>query len=168
LVPRAPSEGDVDAIFEYASDPEVTAFMDWRRLSEPGEVLAFLSRTEEGWASGADFTWAITERGVDRVIGAVSIRARACEADFGYVLNRRFWNRGMTTEAAAAVTAWALSTRRLPRIWATCDAQNARSIRVLEKLGLEREGLVPGGMVRPNLSAAPREAYLYGRQAPAA
>ncbi len=161
LLLRAPAKRDIDAIFEYASDFEVTALMDWRRLSEPGEVLAFLSRTEAEWSSGAGFTWAITEKGADQVIGAISIRPRDSEADFGYVLNRRFWNRGITTEAATAVTQWALSVRGLSRIWATCDAENARSIRVLEKLGLEREGLLPGGIIRPNLSTTPREAYLY-------
>lgn len=163
LLLRAPTEKDVDAIFEYASDAEVTAFMDWRRHCAREEVLAYLSRTQAAWSSGTEFSWAITEKGEDRVIGGISIRIRSSDADFGYVLNRRFWNRGITTEAATAVTAWAMATRRLPRIWATCDAENFRSARVLEKLGLRREGFVPGGMIRPNLSPNPRDAYLYGK-----
>lgn len=164
LLLRAPTERDIDAIFEYASDVDVTAFMDWRRLSERREVLAFLSRTETGWTSGTEFMWAITEKGADQVIGGISIRPRDSEADFGYVLNRRHWNRGIATEAATAVTDWAMSTRGLSRIWATCDTENVRSIRVLEKLGLKREGLVPGGIIRPNLSTSPREAYMHGKE----
>jgi uncharacterized protein YggU (UPF0235/DUF167 family) len=34
-------------------------------------------------------------------------------------------------------------------------------MRVLEKLGLKREGLVPGGVVRPNLSETPSDTYIY-------
>lgn len=160
---RPPSEADVDAIFEYASDVDVTRLMDWRRLAERDEVLSFLSRTQSEWSSGTEFMWVITEKAVDAVLGGISIRPRETDADFGYVLNRRFWDRGITTEAASAVTQWALSTRRLARIWATCDAENSRSMRVLEKLGLMRERLVPGGIIRPNLSALPRESYLYCR-----
>lgn len=162
---RAPTESDIDAIFEYASDAEVTRFMDWRRLERRDEVRDFLTRMKSEWEAGTEFMWVITEKGADRVIGGISIRPRASDADFGYVLGRRFWNRGIATEAATAVTWWAISRRGLPRIWATCDVENTGSARVLEKLGLKREGLVPGGAVRPNLSAVPRDTYRYGRGA---
>lgn len=166
LLLRAPTEADIGAIFEYACDPEVTEFMDWQRRTHRDEVHDFLSRTEAGWANGTEFLWVITRKGVDTVIGGISVRVREAEGDFGYVLNRRYWGRGFTTEAAGAVTGWALEVRKLPRLWATCDAENIRSIRVLEKLGLKREGLVPGGIVRPNLSNTPRDAYLYGTGSP--
>ena len=160
---RPPTEADIDAIFEYASDADVTRFMDWRRLEKRDEVYDFLSRTEREWSDGTEFMWVITEKGVDTVIGGISIRPRETDADFGYVLGRRFWNRGIATEAATVVTWWALSTRGLPRIWATCDVENSGSMRVLEKVGLVREGLVPGGVVRPNLSTITRDTYLYSR-----
>ncbi|MGH9577489.1 MAG: GNAT family N-acetyltransferase, partial [Terriglobales bacterium] len=145
--------------------PEVTEFMVWPRLTREDEVREFLARRERDWASGSEYMWAITEPGVDVVIGGISGRPRTSDADFGYVFDRRYWNRGLATEAAAAVTSWLFSRPGVRRVWATCDVENARSIRVLEKLGLAREGLVPGGVVRPNLSSQPRDTYLYGRGA---
>jgi ribosomal-protein-alanine N-acetyltransferase len=160
---RAPREADIEAIFEYGSDPGVSFLMDWRRLADRSEAGGFLSRCLESWHSGTEFTWVITELGPDVVIGATSLRLRDADADFGYVLNQRYWGRGFATEAAAAVVSWAVSVRRIPRIWATCDVENHRSMRVLEKVGLRREGLVPGGMLRPNISEQPRDSYLYGK-----
>jgi ribosomal-protein-alanine N-acetyltransferase len=160
---RAPVEADIDAIFEYGSDPNVSFLMDWRCLSHRREAQDFLSRSLDSWQSGTEFTWVVAELGPDVVIGATSLRVRDTEADFGYVLNQRYWARGFATEAAAAVVSWVISVRGIPRIWATCDAENHRSMRVLEKLGLRREGLVSGGTIRPNISQQARSSYLYGK-----
>lgn len=157
---RAPAPSDVPDIFAYAADPEVTRFMDWARLTREVEVGDFLRSAAASWEDGSEYTWVITERGVDRVIGAASIRPRRRDADFGYVIHRPFWSRGFATEAATALVAWA-KAEGLPRIWATCDVENRRSARVLEKLGLGCEGLVPGGALRPNLSGLPRDTLRY-------
>jgi [ribosomal protein S5]-alanine N-acetyltransferase len=159
---RPPVESDIDAIFEYASDAAVTELMDWRRLTGRDEVADFLARTAEGWRSGAEFTWVITEREASFVIGATSIRVRGADADFGYVLNRRYWGRGIAVEAASPIVSWATSVLATPRLWATCDTENHRSARVLEKLGLVREGLGQG-IVRPNISDEPRTSFVYAR-----
>ena len=160
---RPPRPSDVDAIFEYASDPEVTRYMDWKSLSRPAEAEVFRARTARSWERGDEFTWIITKPGDDRAIGGISLGARDEDADFGYVLNRREWGRGYGTEAARAIVDWACGKRAVPRIWATCDVENVRSIRVIEKAGLKREGLVPGGMIRPNISAEPRAAFIFAK-----
>src|SRR5829696_5427681 len=127
---RSPVDTDIDAVFEYASDPLVTRYMDWARLSVPKEVEQFFVRTTERWESGTEFTWVLTPSDSDAVIGAISLRPRIADADFGYVLNRHHWSKGFASEAGAAVTSWALQVRRIPRLWATCDVENARSARV--------------------------------------
>lgn len=160
---RPPVESDIDAIFEYGSDAAVTALMDWRRLVDRREVKDFLARTQASWRAGTEFTWVITELAPDIVIGGISLRPRESDADFGYVLNQRHWGRGYATEAAQAIVSWATSVRGIPRVWATCDVENHRSIRVLTKLGLTHEGHVEGGTVRPNISESPRPSYVYGR-----
>ncbi|MFC1957403.1 GNAT family N-acetyltransferase [Chloroflexota bacterium] len=44
------------------------------------------------------------------------------------------------TEAARAVMNWAFQTYSFNRMFAYCDPRNVGSRRVLEKLGMEREG----------------------------
>ena len=60
----------------------------------------------------------------------------------GYVLARNYWSRGYPTEAAKVVFEWAAGLEGVYRIWATCDIENAASVRVLEKIGMSREGIL--------------------------
>jgi ribosomal-protein-alanine N-acetyltransferase len=160
---RQATDADIDDVFAYASDPEVTPYLVWKRLTEPAQVATFLARCRERWESGVEHTWFITESSRDVVIGAVAARIRDSEAEIGFVLDRRYWNRGYTTEAATAVVSWLFSLPQLERVCATCDAENAPSARVLAKLGMVNVGRVPGGMVRPNLSSVPRDSLMYER-----
>ena len=161
---RRSTDSDLTAIFEYASDPEVTAYLVWKRVTEPDQVRDYLAKCQANWTAGSEHTWFLAENINDRVIGAVACRIRGSEADVGFVLNRRFWNLGYMTEAASAVVAWLMSLPIIERVRATCDVENSRSVRVLEKLGLTRHGIVPGGMVRPNISGEPRDSYVYAKQ----
>ena len=61
-------------------------------------------------------------------------------AEIGYWLAEPFWGRGIVTEALAAVTAYAIRTHGLTRIYAVPFAWNAASCRVLEKAGYVLEG----------------------------
>jgi ribosomal-protein-alanine N-acetyltransferase len=56
-------------------------------------------------------------------------------AEIGYWLAEPFWGRGITTEALAAVTGYAIATHGLTRIFAVPFAWNLASCRVLEKAG---------------------------------
>ena len=115
------------------------------------------------WAAAEEFYWVITIKPHDTAVGGVSCRVRDHAADFGFVLNRRYWSQGYATEAARAVVDWAESIETIQRIWATCDAENAASARVLEKLGLAREGTLRCWAVRPNIALEPRDAFVYAK-----
>ena len=56
-----------------------------------------------------------------------------------------------------------MSVPSIWRVWATCDIENAASARVLEKVGLSREGTLRRWLVRPHLSSDPRDAFIYAR-----
>jgi RimJ/RimL family protein N-acetyltransferase len=84
-------------------------------------------------------------------------------AEIGYVLTRRYWGRGYVTEAAKAVVDWAGSLDSIFRVWAICDLENIGSARVLEKVGMERDGIVRRWIMHPNVSAEPRDCYMYSK-----
>lgn len=62
------------------------------------------------------------------------------EGEVGYLLQRDAWGQGYATEAAAAVVNAAITQLGMHRIIATCAPENAASARILEKLGMRREG----------------------------
>ena len=162
LVLRRARPEDAEAVFAYASDPEVTRYMDWPTHVSVDTGRRFIEECAARWASGEEFTWLVTVRPDDRALGAIAIRIRGEEADFGYVLHRSAHGRGYATEAARAVVEWALGLPSLRRITATCDVENAASARVLSKAGLSREAVLPAYAARPNLGSGSRDALLYG------
>ncbi|HYA34769.1 MAG TPA: GNAT family N-acetyltransferase [Candidatus Binataceae bacterium] len=163
LTLRRVRDSDVSAIFEYASDPEVTRLMDWRTLVDVSEAAKSVQRSREGWERGTEFGWMITVKPGDFAVGRIACFPNGHRAEIGYLLNRRFWGKGYATEAADCVIKWLLADGGLWRVWATCDVENIASAQVLEKIGMLREGTLRRLAIRPNISEEPRDAFLYAK-----
>jgi ribosomal-protein-alanine N-acetyltransferase len=164
LVLRRPRLSDADDIFDsYAADPEVTRYVTWRPYKDRSEVAPFLQSRLARWDSGEEFSWVITRPEKDRVIGVIGCRVREHAADIGYVMSRNYWNRGYTTEAANTVVDWASNLEFVYRVWAVCDVENIASARVLEKIGMQREGILRRYIVHPNMSPEPRDCFVYSK-----
>lgn len=158
---RRPAPTDAEAVFAYGSDPEVARYADWPVRTSMDGLADSLRARAEACDEGSDFYWIITLAGEDRAIGGVACSIERDAAEIGFLLQRDCWSRGYTTEAAGAVLGWLRTLPTLAKVWATCDAENVASARVLEKLGLTREATLPRWRVRPNISIEPRDAYLY-------
>jgi ribosomal-protein-alanine N-acetyltransferase len=63
------------------------------------------------------------------------------QAELGYELDPQHWGNGYATEAAQAMIAYGFETLNLHRVWATCRGENAPSWRLMERLGMRREGV---------------------------
>jgi ribosomal-protein-alanine N-acetyltransferase len=94
------------------------------------------------------------------VVGGIGLRlnedVERTSAEIGYWVGRAYWGRGIATDAVRAVTEHAFTTHDLTRVYALPFAENAASIRVLEKAGYVREGLlrrsaIKDGVVRDQL-----------------
>lgn len=161
---RPPVMDDAIAIFAaYAQDDEVTRYLTWRPNKSVDDVREFLRCCGASWEQGRAFALAITGREDDRPIGMMELRPDQHRVELGYVLARPYWGLGLMTEAVRAVTAWALAQPDVHRVWAVCDVAHPASARVLEKAGMEREGLLRGWSIHPNLSATPRDCWCYAR-----
>ncbi len=158
---RHPTLADAKDIFAYASDPEVTLYLEWPTQESVASVEEFLRGCLERLAAGTELTWSITLRDDGQLIGMISCRMRERDADFGCVLHRAYWGRGFAPEAASAVVGWLSGLEHLERIWATCDAANIAAARVLEKVGLVREEVRLRATVRPNIGPEPRDAFFF-------
>jgi len=110
---------------------------------------------------GDGFTFALELRENSRVIGAVRIDTSSVNdraASIGYGLNPDYWKRGYMSEAVKAVLAFGFGQMRMHRIWATVDPDNEASWRLLERLGMHREGLLRDEKL---LRGTWRDSYLY-------
>ena len=84
-------------------------------------------------------------------------------AEIGYWLGKAFWGRGIATEALELVTGLAFRELNLLRLFALPFADNAPSVRILEKAGYVREGLLRSSCVK---YGQPKDQLLYARVNP--
>jgi RimJ/RimL family protein N-acetyltransferase len=106
----------------------------------------------------------VTLRNDGYLIGAASCRLDGNAAGFGYCIRSDYWGRGFATEAATVIVEWIHSFSDIHRVWATCDLENFRSRRVLEKMGLTVEKKLRRHSIRPNVSRRLRDALLYSKK----
>ena len=69
-------------------------------------------------------------------------------AEVGYWIGRAFWGRGIAVDALRATTQYAFDTLALARVFAVPFATTSRSVRVLEKAGYVREGVMRHSAVK--------------------
>jgi len=147
LVLRPFTSADAADVRRLADDPDVAN--NTLTIPHPypeGQAESWIATHAPGFEQGRLAIFAVTAAEHGALLGAIglSIEAAHARAELGYWLGREFWGRGLATEAARAVVAFGLEELRLERIGAGHFPHNPASGRVLEKAGLEREGVLRG------------------------
>lgn len=88
----------------------------------------------------AEWVWAITLRGENRLIGAVGLTPEKDTAELGYWLSPAHWGRGIATEAARALVDFGFERLGLTYLTSGYFGDNPASGRVLAKLGFVETG----------------------------
>lgn len=131
---------NLDDFFIWASDPEVAKHMTWEAYTNKEEALNFLISVAEPHP----YFKAILFEG--KVVGSITLSLgkgnNACRAELGYVLSRQYWGKGITTMAVIKAIKEGFSNLNLRRIEALVDPNNIASQQVLEKAGMQHEGLL--------------------------
>ena len=162
MLARPAVVADAQIVFDdYARDPEVAKYMIWTPPRNVGETITFLQRCEQVWRYGTAFPWTLWRREDEAFAGMLEIRVGGSSVDIGYALARRWWRQGLMSEAVSAIIEWAFAQPSVHRVWATCDVENVASARLLERVGMEREGVLRRWIVHPNVSESPRDAFCY-------
>jgi RimJ/RimL family protein N-acetyltransferase len=115
--------------------------MPWARSPTPEGTLEATQRDERLWAEDRVFHFAVVEKTSGMVLGVAGMNREGANAAWlHYWIRTSHAGRGLTTEAAGALIAWARDELRLPRLnlWAGTD--NHASRRVAEKLGFVHVG----------------------------
>jgi ribosomal-protein-alanine N-acetyltransferase len=164
LTLRPLTTADAPAIFaEYAQDPEASRFMAWHPHKSLGESEAFVSQSLAADPAQAR-TYVIAGRKDTALRGVLGLtQLKPHHVEFGYVLARPWWGKGLMSEALVAVVDWLLAQPENFRISGFCDVANTGSARVMEKAGLAREGMLRRWVVHPAISEEPRDCLHYAK-----
>lgn len=138
------NRGDVDAVFSYRSRKDVAEFLFDQPMNHEECAEAVRARTTQVafTGEGDKILLAVERREDDRLIGEVSLIWRSVadqQAEVGYILHPDGQGRGLATEAATALLGFAFEVAGMHRVYARCDARNAASARVMERLGMRQE-----------------------------
>ncbi|RPI30240.1 MAG: N-acetyltransferase [Chloroflexota bacterium] len=146
LVLRRLTWHDREALFNLLAREEVARYMDTTPYTSVDQVGRLITYLDGLWERGEGLRWAITLRQGGKLAGTCGfnnwIRRRGSRGEIGYDLHPDYWGRGLMTEALRAVVKHGFTTMSLNRIEALVNLDNDRSIRVLERLGFQREGLL--------------------------
>lgn len=144
---RAFARKDMTAYLAIIRDPRVQRYLG-------GGVPVFTGEPHlTNWLNNVNgrllrsktvFTWCMEEKETGAVVGRIDLGGfvRRSMADIAYYLSPAVWGRGLATEAVAEVTYFGLKDLGLHRIQATVMPENTASVRVLEKAGYQKEGLL--------------------------
>lgn len=131
-------ESDLEPMLGVYSDPEVMRYIPDGALSAEA-VRSTLERYARLQRVRGFSWWAVVERASGRPVGDVGFGVfDTGDVELGWTLARSVWGRGYATEAAAACLAVGLEHLEVARIIAVLDAENDRSIRLAERLGMTR------------------------------
>ncbi len=146
---RSWRKNDIDALVRYANNAKIAANL---RDQFPHPYTRFAGAAYLAEMRSADIETSFAVEYGEEAIGGIGFKLGAdiarLSAEMGYWLGEPFWGRGLTTRAALATSDWAFAHYKLTRIFAMAFSHNVGSMRVLEKAGFEREGLLRRSAVK--------------------
>ena len=135
LVLRPVTLDDAEAMFEYASNKENTryTFPTNQSLEETKNNIA------QFYLANPLGRWGIELKGSGEFIGTIDLHkidTLLKKAAIGYIIHKKYWNQGLTTEANRAVIELAFEKVGMNKLTALHDKDNPASGRVMEKSGM--------------------------------
>ena len=143
LILREFSHADFQDVHAYSSNIENIKYMIRGPNSEE-DTIEFLDDCIENIDKKPrkQYDFAVTLKENGKVIGGCGIYLNDSleEGMLGWILHKDYWKKGYMTEAGKELVKFAFEDLNLHRLYATCDAENYGSYRVMENLGMRREG----------------------------
>ena len=147
LIIRPFAETDLADVLAYQTRSETLKYEPVEPMTEEqGRSYLAKQADPEHPAYGPAGGWlslAVQHAGDAKTIGEVGIFFEPepkSEGAIGWMFHPDYCGRGYASEAAQALLHYAFETRRLHRLTSGCDTQNTASWRLMERLGMRREG----------------------------
>lgn len=140
------SENDLQAIHELNSFPEVDEFNTLGIPENKKVTQQYLDKLIKAQhvIPRASYNWKISSKNNHQFLGMAGLNVsndRFLLGEIYYNLHPDYWGKGFATETAQTIIKFGFETLKLHKIEAGVQTENLKSIHVLEKLGMTREGL---------------------------
>ena len=137
-------------VHSYTSDIENTRNMLFLPNKSVGETEMFILDAMKQWQSKEQRIFEFVIFMEEKLVGSVSIDILDdnITGEFGWIINKKYWRKGIATEAARAVLEFGKEKLNLKRFVAHCDSENIGSKTVMEKLNMKLLSSTPGRVNR--------------------
>lgn len=135
-------EADLAPFLAYLNDPLVARYQTWESYSEQQarDVIQKQQNLDPG-VPGNWFTFAVELKATGVLIGHVALKTEDHQqAEIGFTFSRAYQGQGLAHEAAACVLDYVFTELGLHRVTAITDCENEKSVALLSRLGMRREG----------------------------
>lgn len=136
---------DIEGFFELDSDPEVHRYLGNTPVKSKDQIVEVINFIRQQYIDNGIGRWAIIDKATNDFIGWAGLKFVTEETnnhieyyDLGYRLVKRYWGKGIATEAAWASLAYAFDQLEVEYVYAMADCDNDGSNKILNKVGLVR------------------------------
>ncbi len=131
-------------VHKYASQDKVCEYQPWGpNTVEDSKDFVKQVIKDASQEQRTRYVFAIVDKDMGSVVGAGELNIRDFinkNGEIGYIVNPNYWGKGLATDVANLLIDFGFSKLKLHRIYATCDPRNIGSSKVLEKVGMNKEG----------------------------
>ena len=145
LLIRPARMSDAADLYEYSKDPEVARHVLWdahRSIHQTRSYIRYLLKQYRNGQPASFVIELLSQRKVIGTIGFMWVQQENRAAEIGYSLSRAYWNKGVMTEALDAMITFGFEKLNLNRIEGQFESDNPASGRVMQHVGMHREGLL--------------------------
>lgn len=149
LILRKITLHDVEDIYSYCSNEEVSKYVTWDTHQALDDTTNFVKFVLNQYENRKIAPWAIEYKKNGKLIGTIDFISWHTEyniAEIGYIISKDYWGNGIATEAANEVIKFGFNHMELIRVQARCFVENKGSACVMKKLGMSFEGTLRKAM----------------------
>lgn len=142
LIYRKVNLGDVQDMYEYASEQETCRFLKWGPYTGTAQAEAFIKEKIRNYENPADILFGIELKETEKLIGVIRLYHITQEsAEISYILNARFSGNGYMTEAVKRIIHMCFEKLQLAFVTAYFVEENRSSERVMINSGMKKDTL---------------------------
>ena len=161
LILREITKEDSEAIFSSFSNDEVTRYYGQDPFVNIGEAEKIIDIFATNYVEKRGIRWGIQRKDNGKIIGTIGFHAwfhKHKRAEIGYEIQPDYWRKGYTQEAILKIISYGFEEMDLTRIGAVVFTENEASIKLLTKIGFQKEGLLKDYMYQ---NGKPHDTYIY-------
>lgn len=145
---------DAESVFHnWAKDADVARYLSWSEHTSIEITREVLKKWTEAYVLPHSYEWGIELKESGELIGSIGLprlEENSTIAEVGYCIGKKYWNKGIVTEALTAVMEFCFREVGFESVMARHDVENPASGRVMKKCGMRYLGCKPVIMLQKN------------------